>query len=402
MSTHSLPRVDGATHPDTASVGLIVSAVPVPLLVADYAPIIDRFAGVDVKVIRDRLTTDEGLLKECLTLPKIVSASPAWTRLYGSPTSPDTPDLMGRHFTVTAYPDLHESMIRQFTAPFTGITSIVREHAAPTVKGTVTVRSHWQAPTLAGHPDYGRVVIVDLDVTDLRATQRHLEDSLDAKNRLVRSKDDLIASVSHEIRTPLAAIVGFVGVLNDAEDLSEADRSEMMNLLVQQSGDLTNIINDLLIVAKADQGKLEVARVSVDLRAQAAQVLQSWDSTRIQRLEVSNEPVRCVGDPSRVRQIVRNLVSNAVRYGGPEIGIDIGSLGRTGYLTVSDNGPGIPPEHRDRVFNAYERGNDLPGLTPALGLGLYISQTLAHLMDGELTYQYADGKSIFTLTLPLN
>jgi signal transduction histidine kinase len=103
-----------------------------------------------------------------------------------------------------------------------------------------------------------------------------------------------------------------------------------------------------------------------------------------------------------VRQIVRNLVSNAVRYGGPEIGIDIGSLGRTGYLTVSDNGPGIPPEHRDRVFNAYERGNDLPGLTPALGLGLYISQTLAHLMDGELTYQYADGKSIFTLTLPLN
>jgi signal transduction histidine kinase len=399
MRTYGIPKAARA-HSASAEVGLIVSAIPVPLLVADYAPIIDRFSNMDPKGIRARLTEDEDLLRECLRLPRIVSASPGWTRLYGSPTAADTPDLIERRFSAAAYPDLRESMIRQFTAPFTGTTSIIREHVTPTMEGPVTVRSHWQATIIDGEPNYSRVVIVDLDITDLRAAQRYLEDSLHAKERLIRSKNDLIASVSHEIRTPLSAIVGYARLLHESPDLADADRTEMVNILVEQSADLTNIVDDLLIAARASRDRFEVARVGVDMRAQVAQVLETMCSAN-RKVTLRGVPVRCTGDPQRVRQIIRNLISNAVRYGGPEIFVEVGSRGEMGCLTVADNGPEIPAEISDRIFEAYERGDDSPGQAQALGLGLFISRTLAVLMDGELNYHYEDGRSSFTLTLPL-
>lgn len=399
MRTYGIPKA-ARVHSASAEVGLIVSAIPVPLLVADYAPIIDRLSNMDPKGIRARLTEDEDLLRECLSLPRIISASPGWIRLYGSPATTDTPDLIERRFSAVTYPDLRESMIRQFTAPFTGTTSIIREHVTPTLEGPVTVRSHWQATIIDGEPNYSRVVIVDLDITDLRAAQRYLEDSLDTKDRLIRSKDDLIASVSHEIRTPLSSIVGYARLLREPSDLTDADRTEMVNILVEQSADLTNIVDDLLIAARGSQDKLEVVRVGVDMRAQAAQVLKTMCPANLE-VTLQGAPVRCVGDPQRVRQIIRNLISNAVRYGGPEIFVEVGSGGETGCLTVADNGPGIPAEISDRIFEAYERGGDSPGLTQALGLGLFISKTLAVLMDGDLNYHHEDGRSSFTLTLPL-
>ncbi|MEX1126391.1 MAG: ATP-binding protein, partial [Acidimicrobiia bacterium] len=103
-----------------------------------------------------------------------------------------------------------------------------------------------------------------------------------------------------------------------------------------------------------------------------------------------------------VRQIVRNLISNALRYGGPEINVNVETQPGVGSLVVVDNGPGIPEELRPRVFDAYTRGDQPLGLAPSLGLGLHISRTLAELMSGSLTYSYENGESIFELTLPLD
>ena len=387
--------------PSFSAVGLMVSAVPVPVLVADYTPILERFAGMDGDKVRSLLLHDDDLFTECLSLPEPIAASPEWDRLYGSFLSPDTPDLKDRNFSKTMYPDLYETLIQQFTAPFSGTTSIMREHTAPTVFGQVTVRSHWRAPIDDGVPLWDRIVIVDLDVTDLRKAQNELTEILHAKEQLVESKDQLIASVSHEIRTPLASIVGFAQLLQDASDLSQEERREMTGLLVQQSNDLTNIVDDLLVAAKADLGQLEVARVSVDLRAQAAQAVESLDAESRQMVELPLETVRCVGDPSRVRQIVRNLLSNALRYGGPVINVVLATTPGFGSLAVIDDGQGVPEEHRATIFEAYERGAQPVGLAPSLGLGLHISLTLARLMGGNLTYRYEDGHSVFELTLPL-
>jgi signal transduction histidine kinase len=384
-----------------ADVDLIVSAVPTPVLVADYTPIIDRFQGMDPRVIRNLLESDEQLFMDTLSLPRAIAASPEWVRLYGSPMSDNPPDFSDRHFTRAAYPDLHETLIRQFTAPFTGTTSIVAEHKAPTVLGDVIVRSHWRALLQNGVAQWDRIVIVDLDVTDLRNTQRAMEELLEIKDQLVRSKDQLIASVSHEIRTPLSSIVGFAQLLQEASDISSEERQEMIELVVQESADLTNIVDDLLVAAKSDLGRLEITSVPIDLRAQAAQAVESLDSGPGRIVNFPRVTARCTGDPARVRQIVRNLISNALKYGGDDISLEVTSREGLGVLQVRDNGEGVPEADCTRIFDAYERGTQPVGLTHSLGLGLHISRSLAHRMGGDLTYRYEDGESVFELTLPL-
>jgi signal transduction histidine kinase len=384
----------------TPEVDLLVAAVPVPILVADYRPIIARFEGMEPGSIRD-LLNDETVMNEVVKLPIPVAVSPEWTRLYGSPYSPDPPDLGDRHFTRAAYPDLFESLVQQFSAPFDGRTSILTEHKAPTLFGDVIVRSHWKAQEEAGRPLWHRIVIVDLDVTDLRAAQDDLQQLLEMKEHLVESKDQLIASVSHEIRTPLASIVGFVQLLRETSDLSPDERDEMLQLLVQQSGDLTNIVDDLLVAAKTDIGQLEISEVAVDLRAQAAQAVESLDPESRKQVNLPDDAVRCLGDPARVRQIVRNLISNAFKYGGPRVEVQTEAVQETGVLRVCDNGDGVDEDDRVRIFEAYQRADAQPDLAHSLGLGLHISRTLARRMGGDLSYRYHDHMSIFELTLPL-
>ncbi|KAA3641148.1 MAG: ATP-binding protein, partial [Armatimonadetes bacterium] len=147
---------------------------------------------------------------------------------------------------------------------------------------------------------------------------------------------------------------------------------------------------------------LEVTLVSVDLRAQASQVLESFDREQAAQVRFSGESVRAVGDPERVRQIVRNLVSNALRYGGDTIRLEVVRNGATASVLVCDNGPAIPEEDRERIFQPYQRAHNAPGIAGSIGLGLAISRQLAQLMDGDLTYRHDNGESIFDLALPVN
>ena len=218
---------------------------------------------------------------------------------------------------------------------------------------------------------------------------------------LNRAKDTFLASVSHELRTPLTAVVGFGEILQDAADtMSVAERGELLELLVAQGTDLTNIISDLLVAAKADIGALEVTSVPVNLRAQTAQVLESFERDHVAHIELTGPSVRAVGDPDRVRQIIRNLVSNALRYGGDTIRIEVLSGDTSVTLLVCDNGTAIPERDRERIFQPYQRAHNSPGLADSIGLGLAISRQLAQLMGGDLTYRHQNGESIFEFALP--
>jgi signal transduction histidine kinase len=234
-----------------------------------------------------------------------------------------------------------------------------------------------------------------VDVTEQVTAEQRLVD-------LLASKDELIASVSHELRTPLTAVVGYAQMLNDeVSGLSAVERKEMIESIASQGADLTNIIEDLLVEARADIGTLTVARVPVDLRAQAAQVLETLQSdTNGRCIELIGLPVQAVADPARVRQILRNLVTNAFRYGGDHIQITVADGGSTVRILVSDNGLGVPPEEQNRIFEPYHRAHTREGLTASVGLGLTVSRKLARLMDGDLTYRYQVGESIFQLDLP--
>lgn len=220
--------------------------------------------------------------------------------------------------------------------------------------------------------------------------------------RLIASKDQLIASVSHELRTPLTSVVGFAKLLEiEGSDLEADERAMVIRTIAEEGVDLANIIDDLLVAAKAESGTLEVVSVPIDLRAQAAQVVEACRPEDVQRIVVSDDSVRAGGDPARVRQILRNLISNAIRYGGDHIRVEFAVEDGWSAVRVVDDGRGIPNEKRDRVFESYYRGEEDPGLAGSMGLGLSISRQLAERMHGTLSYNYVGGESLFELRLPV-
>jgi|AMFO01.1.fsa_nt_gi PAS domain S-box len=236
------------------------------------------------------------------------------------------------------------------------------------------------------------VMAVVHDVTEREEARRQAQEMAEARLRLV-------ASVSHEVRTPLSAVLGFAELLQmDTAALSEPERVELVGLIADQALELANLVDDLLAGARAELGELQVVRVPVDLRAQAVQVLERGVVAPRRDVEVVGEAAAW-GDPARIRQIVRNLVTNAVRYGGPEIRIIIARRGDVATLSVVDNGPGVPEELRDRIFEPFASFGGEAGQVDPIGLGLTIVRHLAELMGGTVHYEYAPGRSAFCLEL---
>ncbi|NNC40785.1 MAG: GAF domain-containing protein [Acidimicrobiia bacterium] len=216
-----------------------------------------------------------------------------------------------------------------------------------------------------------------------------------------QAKDEFLASISHELRTPLTSVMGYAQLLRDRDDdLSGPLRREAASSVLKQAADLEHIVNDLLVAAKAEMGELTVTRVPVNLSAQTSQVLEEYGG-RSAGIEVTGMKVRALGDPARVRQVLRNLITNALRYGGEKVRVEIADRSGSALLRVIDDGPGIPPEDRERIFQPRQRVASTPGLTAALGLGLTISSQLAQMMGGDLVYRY-EGESVFELSLPVS
>ncbi len=242
-------------------------------------------------------------------------------------------------------------------------------------------------------PGSDETMVVVRDITERKAAEHRLQE-------LIRSKDEFIASVSHELRTPLTAVVGFAELLRDVDtDLSPSEQDEMISSITEQASDISNIVEDLLVAARAEIDTLHVSQVPVNIRAQLAQVLEASREASIDQIEIVGGPVTALGDPGRVRQILRNLLTNAVRYGGDHIQIQMKSNGSRAFVQVCDDGPGVPEQDRTTIFEPYHRSHTTPGRPGSVGLGLTVSRALARLMGGDLTYQYQDGNSIFEVVL---
>lgn len=232
-----------------------------------------------------------------------------------------------------------------------------------------------------------------VDITEQVEAQDHLQE-------MVASKDQLIASVSHELRTPLTAILGFAEILRGQQtNLSSEERVELVQSIATQTNDLTNIVEDLLVAARADNNSLAVARVPVSLRAQAAQVLETIDIAGAADVALSGDEIRGWGDPARVRQILRNLISNAFRYGGDRVQVRTRQCDSLACVQVVDDGEGIRAGDRELIFEPFQRAPNSEGSTESIGLGLSVSRKLADVMGGTLEYKFEDGHSIFELAL---
>jgi signal transduction histidine kinase len=233
----------------------------------------------------------------------------------------------------------------------------------------------------------------------LRAREAELLEEAQTANR---AKSELLANVSHELRTPLAGVVGFAQLLRDDTGLlSEADRTEAIRSIAEQSFELTALIDDLLIAARHEIGELTVTAVRTSLRAQAAQVIENWDQHIAANITIEGETDPAMADPARIRQIIRNLISNAIRYGGPQIRVLLTKNETTANIQLRDNGIGIPPESEEAIFGAYYRVPGQQHHPASIGLGLAVSRDLAHLMGGDLTYRRHKDETIFELQVPL-
>ena len=217
-----------------------------------------------------------------------------------------------------------------------------------------------------------------------------------------RLRSRLISSVSHELRTPLTGLHGLATVLQDNyDDLSRGEITEFLDLLVLESAEATALVEDLLTAVRpTDHIRLESR--SVELAEEIRAVVATLAPVMSKSVKViDGSGLTAYADPTRLRQIIRNLLTNAERYGGPHVELRAEAVGANVTVTVCDDGPGIPPTEREAVFEEWQ-GSDIGTQHPqSIGLGLTISRRLARAMDGDLTYSYVDGESRFTLTLPI-
>ncbi len=231
--------------------------------------------------------------------------------------------------------------------------------------------------------------------------QAELERRLESERQLSQAREEFIANASHELRTPLTGIMGFAILLAEDPALSESESaSELLNLIISESDDLSRMVEDLLTTGRLDAGALHFLFEDIEMCDEVAEVIEPLARSGA-TINVGCDPGAVRADRLRVNQVIRNLLSNARKYGGPNIEVGGRVEGRTYLCWVSDDGPGIPSEVADRLFQRFlhqGQGTAVPG---SVGLGLSIVQALLEGMGGSITHTRTDGKTTFAFRLPL-
>ena len=218
------------------------------------------------------------------------------------------------------------------------------------------------------------------------------------------ARREFVANASHELRTPLFSLAGFLELLDD-EDLDEPTRLEFLDSMREQVGRLTKLASDLLDLSRLDAGRLAVEREPVDLASLVEDLVEEFGpaaNSADHELELAEgESAVALGDELRALQIGRILVENALRHTPPGTAVRVRTLTRDGsaVLEVEDEGPGIPEERQEQLFERFFR---LEGTRASgSGLGLAIAKQLAELMNGAVELDSRQGRTRFSLVLPL-
>jgi PAS domain S-box-containing protein len=224
-----------------------------------------------------------------------------------------------------------------------------------------------------------------------------------------RARSDFVATASHELRTPLAAVYGAARTLRRTDiEIPEEQRDRFLEIIVSETERLTAIVSQILLAGQLEEGRVDVATSATDLTPLAESVL---DSARLRapgeielRLEQNGSPAVALADEDKLRQVLVNLLDNAIKYSpdGGDVAVELdGGHGRV-RLTVRDRGLGIPPGEQERIFEKFYRLD--PALTRGVGgsgLGLFISRELVSRMGGSLSVRSQPGEgAAFVVDLP--
>lgn len=248
-----------------------------------------------------------------------------------------------------------------------------------------------------------------------------------ALTETTRRMDEFLGVVSHELRTPLTVVSASLQLAARRIQRMRASLSDLSPEEWRVAGDLrdlaavlhralgaasrqSRLVHDLLDVSRIKSGKLELRHMLCDLREIAGETVEDMRASepeRALRLETPDAPLLVVADPDRISQVITNFVLNALKYSAPETAVEV-TLARRGddaWLGVRDEGPGIPPAERERVWELFYRAPGIhvrSGSGVGLGLGLHISKTIVERHGGQVGIESASSKgAVFWFTLPL-
>ena len=258
----------------------------------------------------------------------------------------------------------------------------------------------------------GGIVTVCTDITDLKNHAAALAEARDAAQAASSAKSQFLANMSHEIRTPLNGVIGLAQVMART-DLSTGQR-EMLELIQSSGRTLQVLLSDILDLARVESGRLELSEETFDLGCAVREAARLYESAAKEKglqffVEIAPEADRWIaGDMVRLKQILTNLVSNAVKFTSTGFVSLTAAPGpdRDGSPTlrfsVEDTGIGFDSETRDRLFSRFEQADGaITRKFGGSGLGLAISRQLAEMMDGDLDCESEPGGgSAFILTIP--
>ena len=230
---------------------------------------------------------------------------------------------------------------------------------------------------------------------------------LTEERALEEARRDFVATASHELRTPLSSVYGAARTLL-RRTLDEARRTELLSLIVDESSRLSSILDELLLASRLDAGALTLQVVACDAAVLARDVVELARERVPEGIElalvVDGQEVGCLADPDRLRQVLVNLVDNAIKYSpsGGRVDISVSAAAAAGVrIVVADRGLGIPAAERERIFEKFYRLD--PSLTRGVGgtgLGLYICRQLVRGMGGHIAVSgRGGGGSVFAVEL---
>ncbi|MBT3700295.1 MAG: response regulator [Alphaproteobacteria bacterium] len=262
----------------------------------------------------------------------------------------------------------------------------------------------------------GGCVVTLTDISEQKKVEEILRNARDQAQALAEAKTQFVAVVSHEVRTPMNGVLGMARLLQDAD--LRPDHAQNVDVIISASESLVRILDDLLDLSKLEADKIEYDMapfLPTDIAEHAVALLSGM--TREKGLILQDEidqnvPPVLIGDAHRIRQVLVNLISNAVKFtesGAVALSIELVEVidnSATVRFAVTDNGKGIAPEIQEKLFSAYEQGGaQVARKYGGTGLGLTISRQLVEGMGGKINVESHPGKGStfwFTLTLPID
>ena len=246
---------------------------------------------------------------------------------------------------------------------------------------------------------------------ELRDARRHAETARNAAEQAKEARGEFLANMSHELRTPMNGIIGLSGLL--AESGLEEDKQNLVTAVHNSAKNLLILLNDILDFSKIEAGELTIENIPFDIRAAVNQVISLQQSVAAEKglsLRASiaqNVPPSLLGDPSRLQQIMNNLINNALKFtekGGVTLTVN-GREESEGHFTteiaVSDTGIGIPKDKQAAIFEKFQQADASTARKyGGTGLGLAITKDLARLMGGTISIDSTPGRgTTFTVTV---